>query len=314
MLNDLVWVEKYRPKTFNELILNESEKTKIRELIKNPKAMPNILLVTKSPGTGKTSLAYVIRNEMGITKEDFKSMNSSDERKIDHMRELKDFCISKSFNNKVKLIHMDEFDGVLGASQDILRPIMEKYINNCKFILTANDESKIKDAISSRCTKVYLREPPKQRIAERLIHICVKENLTYEQGFLEKLIETHYPNMRNMIKALQELSPKKHLEIKDIIAESQIDDEFYKLLKTTNPFHLRKFVIENNLDPMTTFKHVIKSLMEDEELKTKFGMLYESKMAEISWVIAEYEFRMIMGSDKEVQLTAFIYKFKSVFK
>lgn len=313
-MENLVWTEKYRPKTLDDMIIQESEKNKIRNLIKDPVAMPNFLLVTKSPGTGKTSLAYIIKNELGVHIRDFKTMNSSDERKIEHVRELKDFAMTRSMNGKPKIVHMDEFDGVLSASQDALRNMMEKYNNNCKFILTANDKTKIIAPIIGRCVEINLKEPSKDDICDKMKEICDKESVMNTAEGVLMLVEKYYPNMRSMINTIQELA-KVGIVPGTIKTETGMEDRFYELLKTRNVFNIRKYVIENNLDSQAVFKQTLVNLLKDEELEIKYGKENLDPMIRLfSWDAAEFDYRICVGSDKEIQLLAFVFRFLERFK
>ena len=304
-MKDFVWVEKYRPKTFNDIIGQDIEK--IKTLVSNPLAMPNFLFVSRSPGTGKTSMAHVIKNELKI--KDFLVMNSSDDRKIEVIRtKVKSFCETMRRNKKTKkIILMDEFDGMLTASQEALRGIMEKYQNNVCFILTANDESDIIEPIKSRCSVIRFREPPKYAIMERLMSICEKEGVKYEGEGLRKIIDTYYPDMRTMINELQK-NAKIGITEESIKQKTDLEDEFYTLLKKRNPFEARKFVISNNLEPHDLLKRTIENILTQE----KDASPNQLKM--IMWFIAEIDYRMSVGADKEIQLFAFILKWLDVFK
>jgi len=304
-MKNLMWTEKYRPKTLDDIILDNTEKSKIANLIKDPKSMPHFLFVTKSPGTGKTSLAYVIKNEIKCKSGDFKSMNSSDERKIDHIREIKQFAMTRPIG-KIKMVHMDEFDGVLGPSQNALRPMMEDYSSNCKFILTANDVTSIIEPIIGRCVRIDLKEPPREAIVNKLGRIVDKENLDITPTAIDKIVEIYYPNMRSMINKLQELSALERIDIKDVKTGDEMGDSFYNILKTKTAYEARVYAIDYNLDPKEIIKSVLKNLEKDASTNNE-------TLQKFSWMAAEVEFRLIQGSDVEVQLGALIYKFKSLF-
>lgn len=311
----LVWSEEYRPKNLETFISND--KDTIRNLIKNPMSMPNLLFVSKRPGTGKTSLANVIRREIKCHKSDFLILNSSDDRKIEVIRGVvKDFAMSMRRDPKIpKIILMDESDGMLPASQNALRFLMEKYSSNCKFILTCNNEEKIIEPIRSRCVILRFKEIPKQKIGERLEFILKEEEVNLEAGVIDKIIEMHYPDMRSMINHLQEVGSKGSIKLEDIKTKMQLEDEFYAILKQGNPYQSRKFVIEKALDPESVLKRTLNNIIRDKELQEKFDKeVFKERIIEIYWIGAEINYRMISGADSEIQLLAFILKFIQTFR
>jgi len=302
-IKDQIWTEKYRPKNLDEFITDNDTKEKIREKIKEPLSMPNFIFVGRSPGTGKSSLAYVIKNEIGC--KDFLVMNSSDERKIDTIRKrVKDYAISMRLNKDIpKIILMDEFDGMLAASQDALRFLMEKYVSNCKFILTANDESKIIDPIKSRAVIIRFKEIPKEAIRKRLCNICNKENVEFSEVIthekredcefpaIDKIIDMYYPDMRAMINKLQELAPNISLE--RIKTPTELEDQFYNMVKEKKIYDARKFFIAKGLNPHDTLKYVLKRISLEDNVPN---------LSNIVWDIAEADYRMAVGADKEIQM------------
>ena len=144
MENNQVWTEKYRPKEWDGLICDFKEK--FIRLLKEPKQMQHILLFSQKPGTGKTTIAKIIINQL---KADNLQLNASDERKMEVIREkIKTFVKSMSSNPGVpRIVFLDECDGMLKASQEALRSLMEEYTDNAKFILTCNNIDKIIEPI-----------------------------------------------------------------------------------------------------------------------------------------------------------------------
>ena len=122
-----VWTEKYRPSKVSEMVGDFKEK--ILKHLEDFNSMQHLLLYSKTPGTGKTSLAKAIINEVGA---DALVLNSSDDRKIDVIRDkVKEFSITQSTQvGKRRIVFLDEFDGMLKASQDALRNVMETYTSN----------------------------------------------------------------------------------------------------------------------------------------------------------------------------------------
>jgi len=299
-----LWVEKYRPSHFSDII--GQDVATIQNLVKDPMGMTHLLLESRSPGTGKSSMANVIRNEIGCPKEDFMVMNSSEERKIETIRTIiKNFVQTKRTKTNVpRIIQMDEFDGMLAASQDAMRNLMETYSRNCKFILTANNVEKIIDPIRSRCVTIHMSDPPKEEIAKRLEYILTTEKVSFDKEGIRLIIDAYYPDMRSMINKLQELSFSEKGITKDIILQrKQVEEQLYDLLRTSrNVYKCREFIIQNNIDVESTLKFIIEKVVYDVRYSAQIR-------EEIAFMGAEINYRMMVGSDKEIQMTAFIMKY-----
>ena len=153
---DSMWTEKYRPKQISEMV--GDFKDKIRKYMESPATMQHLLLHSIVPGTGKTTLAKAIIEELGADK---LVLNSSDDRKIEAVREkVNGFVRTKSsVPGMRRIVFMDEADGLTGAAQDALRNLMETYSENALFILTCNTLTKISDAIQSRCVNIQFAIP-----------------------------------------------------------------------------------------------------------------------------------------------------------
>ena len=198
-LQDLIWIERFRPKTFDKLILKDKEKNVIINYIKIPKLLPSFIFYSKSPGTGKTSTAKIIIDALGC---DSLKINSSDERGIETIRDkVSMFAKSLSTNGIKRCIFLDEADGLTKQAQDSLRNLMETYSDNAFFIFSCNDFTKIIDPIKSRCISINFQFPDKTTIFDRMFRICQKEKI---EGSVGSLVDYYYPDIRSMIAELQE--------------------------------------------------------------------------------------------------------------
>jgi len=201
-LTDQIWAEKYRPKTFDELILKDKET--ILKYIENPLTMPSFIFYSPTYGTGKTTTARLIANQLGA---DVLEINASKDRGIDVIRnKVLSFASSLSMDLTVKrCIILDEADRLTDEAQDSLKSPLEAYSKNCFFIFCCNDISKIIDAIRSRCVVINFGNLDKQEVVNRLSFIAKKEEVELTNAQFNELVNLHYPDMRYMIKNLQHI-------------------------------------------------------------------------------------------------------------
>jgi replication factor C small subunit len=199
-LKDLIYTEKYRPETFDDLVFDKKEE--LIKYVKNPKTIPSFIFYSSKPGTGKTSCAKVLG---GTLNSDLIIINSSEERGIDVVREKVNlFARSMSFDNGLKkCIFLDEADGLTKQAQDSLRNLMETYSDNVFFIFSCNDITKIIEPIRSRCVAFNFNKPDKKEILERLTSICKKELVSLSEEALTKIINVYYPDIRSMVMCIQ---------------------------------------------------------------------------------------------------------------
>lgn len=284
MNKDLVWVEKYRPKTIDEYICDSKLKDIIKEWIRN-KTFPNLLLAGP-PGTGKTSLARLLIKEIGAISLE---LNASDERTLDVLRgKIKRFAFSQSLG-KPKVILLDEYDYVTIDFQVVSRGIIEKFSKGNKFILTCNYLNRIIDAIQSRCKVIKITEMPKKKMAIKCIKILQNESVKFEVEELKKLINMFYPDMRKIINTLQlySISGKLQIDFRKISSQDYklkiYDLIFKKELKT-----IRQVVANEPVDFIDMYKFLFQKFENPRLLL----------------IIADYLYKDSLVVDKEINFIA----------
>lgn len=204
----LLWIEKYRPKKFNQILGQNKIINLIENMIENG-SFPHLILSGNS-GTGKTSTVQAIINKLYGKNNTFMVMklDASDDRGISAVREeIKGFAEKLSFLNKgIKVIILDEADSMTFDAQFALRRIIEKYSDTTRFCLICNYENKIISPIKSRCLNLRFLPIKKEYILEKLIYVCEKENINYEDGTLEVISELSKGDLRKSINLLQSIS------------------------------------------------------------------------------------------------------------
>lgn len=295
----MMWVEKYRPKSFDEVVgLDKS----VVNVLNNPEEMPHFLFVGRV-GTGKTTLARLIIKHLNA---EYLELNASDERGIDTIRNrVKQFISAKRLRDAPRIVFLDEADALTFDAQTALRNMMEKYSKNAKFILTANYENRIIEPIRSRCQVVRFEEPPKEEILERLRYICEQEGVEYDEAGLYKLIQIYYPDIRSMINAMQLTAYSTgKITLETIVVYDVVYDMIYSYIKQGKYFEARKLWMEKNLDCRIVLKEIWKRMMMDR--------IPKHVKDELLWLFAEADYRMAVGSDQEIQLTWFAANFKKI--
>jgi replication factor C subunit 3/5 len=200
-MSELPWIEKYRPKTFNDVIDHKDKIKTLENLIKENQLTH--LLFYGPPGTGKTSLILALAREM--YGENFRKyileINASSDRGIDTIRvSVVQFITMRS--DKVKLVLLDEADALTTEAQGALKSIMEKYSNYCRFCLICNDVNKISPALQSRCVKMVFSHLNAELTKIRLKDIIEKENILIDETGIDAMIELE-KDFRQLINILQ---------------------------------------------------------------------------------------------------------------
>ena len=254
------------------MVLSDSLRAFVQEC-QTKGEIPNMLLVGNA-GTGKTTLAKVIVNE--ILDAQYLYINASEKNGIDEVRtSILSFAQTKSIDGKIKIIFLDEFDNFTDAGQRALRNVMEEYAGNTRFILTGNYLHRIIQPIQSRCQVFTDFTPPISEYGKRVAYILRQESVQVcpEQiDRLKEVIRYHYPDLRRIINYIQRSVIGGELNIGSTINNEGFAQEILeKVVNKEDLMSLRKIVIESE----QTFGNDYPKLLKD-----LFNAIYKSSLPE----------------------------------
>ena len=309
-----MWVEKYRPQKLSDIVNQTEIIGSLESLIKDPTDMPH-LLFSGSAGVGKTTAAMCISNQIlgEYAKEYTLELNASDERGIGMVREkVKKFSrFAGMADAPFKLIILDEADEMTNDAQTALRRIIEDTAQYCRFILIANNISKIIEPIQSRCAAFKFTSIPEEDVINRLAEIAKKEKVKSDKKGLQAIYEYSEGDLRHAINLLQATA-----SIGDV-TEDHVKSSA-GLTKTTDVDAVLKMALSGKItDAREKMIELIKvyGMSESDFLKYLNSAVFKSKHVKLSQIlesIAKYDYRILVGANPEIQLSALLAELGSL--
>lgn len=317
MTESAMWVEKYRPMKLSSIINQKEIIGSLKSLLKNVSELPH-LMFSGSAGVGKTTAALCLAREiLGDHWKDYTlELNASDERGIGMVRDrVKKFARFAGFDTKIpfKIIILDEADEMTADAQTALRRIIEDTAKFCRFILIANNISKIIEPIQSRCAVFKFTRIPEKEVISYLEEICKKEEVKYDEKGLKTIYSYTEGDMRHSINILQATASLGIVNEANVKASAG-------LTKTNDVGDVLKLAIAGKLsEARNKMIELIKvyGMSESDFLKYLNKESYKiktDKLDKILEAIAKYDYRLIIGANPEIQLSALLAELGKIGK
>ncbi|MFX1501905.1 MAG: AAA family ATPase [Promethearchaeota archaeon] len=311
---EIPWVEKYRPRTFDEIVSQSIAINNLKNFVKTTN-IPHLIL-TGPAGTGKTSTALIIARHFLKEEEldtNILELNASDTVRIDFVRNILKNFVNQSLvkNGSLKFVILDEADNIPGQVQQALRRIIEKASNNVKFIFLCNYINRIIDPIISRCAVFRFVSLSKKKIIERLKHIAEKEKLKIPSDrsgeFYDQLFFISGGDLRKGINALQmsvALDLIVNLEIDEILKisgflDGKTLDSLFLALKNKNFMKSCEIIESIDIFDSRNFIRQISELLLTLNIKPE-------KIVNLRTFIGEIDYRISQGADEQIQISALL--------
>jgi len=315
-IENILLTEKYRPKDLGDLIVPVRVKTKLDQ------GVYQHLLLYGSPGTGKTSAAKALVKQFGHP---YMYINASTDTSIDVVRtRITDFCANRSVMDtpgKMKVVILDEIDGVSDQFFKALRATMDQFSTNARFVATCNYINKVPDPIKSRFEMIdfdFSKDEESEIMKAyivRVLEICRGEGIGIDKYAAVELVKRKFPDLRNMLNQLQGFKSQglEKVTVEDVKKFSSVYRDVYDLLiDNVDPVENYKYMVSNYSNRTDD---ILQSLGAEfiEFIKTD-RQSYVGFIPQIVVTVAKYQAQRTQVIDPVVSMLACIYELQSILK
>jgi replication factor C small subunit len=315
-IDNILFYEKYRPKSLSELIVPG------RVMEKLNKGVYQHLLLYGSPGTGKTSSAKVLVKEFGLP---YCYINASVDTSVDTVRnKITDFCANRSImdeTGKIKVVILDEIDGVSDQFFKALRATMDQFSANTRFVATCNYINKIPDPIQSRFEMInfdFSKEEESELMKSyilRINQICKNEGISMEKHAMLELVKRKFPDLRSILTTIQGYYSQgiTNITVADVKKfNSVFKDVFELIFNSVDPVKNYQILVS---DYSNRVDDVLSALGSEliEYIRTE-QPTYDKAVPQIIVTVAKYQSMRAQVIDPIITMVACCYELQTIIK
>ena len=311
-----LFTEKYRPSNLDQLILPDAVMNKFKDgLVQN-------MLLTGSPGTGKTSCAKAIVNQFKLP---YLYINASTDTSVDVIRtRITDFCSTVSIMDEpgmFKVVILDEVDGVSDQFFKALRATMETFASNSRFIATCNYINKLPDPILSRFEVVnfdFDKEEENEltkKYIRRVYDICKAEEMTIEKEALVEFVRRNFPDLRSTLNKLQGYKTQgtNNITVGDVKRFNSVYKDVFELIfNETDPAKNYQMLVSNYSnridDILQTLGAEFIEYIQQEQLQSV------KHIPQIIISVAKHQSQRVHVIDPVITMLSCIYEIQGIIK
>lgn len=315
-VDNVLFYEKYRPKSLSELIVPG------RVMEKLNKGVYQHLLLYGSPGTGKTSSAKVLVKEFGLP---YCYINASVDTSVDIVRnKITDFCANRSIMDeagKMKVVILDEIDGVSDQFFKALRATMDQFSTNARFVATCNYINKIPDPIQSRFEMInfdFSKEEESELMKSyilRINQICKNEDIEMDKHAMLELVKRKFPDLRSILTTIQGYHSQgiKKITVEDVKKfNSMFKDVFELIFNSVDPVKNYQVLVSDYSNRVDDVLSALGSELIDY-IRTE-QPTYDKAVPQIIVTVAKYQSMRGQVIDPIITMLACVYELQSIIK
>ena len=300
IVNDTIWVEKYRPTEIDDCILPPATMNTAKGFIA-ANTIPNLLL-TGSAGTGKTTLAKILCYQLNY---EWIMINGSNEgRSLDTLRNtVALFASSMSFDGRRKCVIIDEADHIPDLTQAAMRNFIEEYHANCSFILTCNYPNKIIEPLHSRCSRIDFAIPTNKKeqlvlqMFKRVTQILNEEKIEFDQKSVLAVCAKHFPDFRRTLNELQRYASTGKIDSGILVNTEETElAKLISILKDKNFTDMRNWVATTPNVEMADISRKLYDRMGD--------LVKPASRPQLVLHLADYQYKNHFVMDPQINLAA----------